>query len=65
MRKEVEIDDLLLERAKTVSGINDIERLIKVGLEALLTMDAARRLAASGGSEPDIEDIPQRRSTLE
>ncbi|HET9696878.1 MAG TPA: hypothetical protein VFP40_08440 [Terriglobales bacterium] len=48
MKIEVEIDELLLERAKTVSGIDDMERLIKVSLEALLTMDAARRLAAEG-----------------
>ena len=37
---------------------------LKQALQALVQRESARRLAALGGSEPRLEPIPRRRSTL-
>ena len=37
---------------------------LKQALQALVQRESARRLAALGGSEPSLEPIPRRRSSL-
>jgi Arc/MetJ family transcription regulator len=62
MRTTLIIDDDLLERARKATGIQEKTALVRVGLEALITREAAKRLAALGGTEPQLADVPRRRS---
>ena len=56
------IDDVLVERARRLTGIEEKTALVHAGLEALIAREAAKRLAALGGSQPQLEPAPRRRS---
>ena len=62
MRTTLIIDESLLERARELSGIQEKTALVRAGLEALIAREAGKRLAALGGSQPDLKDVPRRRS---
>lgn len=62
MRTTLIIDDLLLDRAKQLTGINEKTALVKAGLEALIAREAGKRLAALGGTQPQLRPVPRRRS---
>ena len=62
MRTTLIIDDELLERARSLTGIKEKTALVRAGLETLIAREAAKRLAALGGSEPDLQPIPRRRA---
>jgi Arc/MetJ family transcription regulator len=53
-------DDLVAEAAK-LTGIAEKTALVHEGLRALIARESARRLAALGGTDPDLESIPRRR----
>lgn len=61
MRTTVELDDVLLEEARLLTGIGQSSELLHEALRALIERESARRLAALGGSEPAIEPAPRRR----
>jgi len=61
MRTTLIIDDSLLGRAREMSGIVEKTALVHAGLEALIAREAARRLAALGGTEPGLRSVPRRR----
>lgn len=63
MRTTLNIDDDLLERASTMTGVKEKTALVRLGLEALIARESARRLAALGGTEKSLEDIPRRRES--
>ncbi|MGD8331481.1 MAG: type II toxin-antitoxin system VapB family antitoxin [Acidobacteriota bacterium] len=63
MRTTINIDDDLLAEAMRLTGITEKTALVRAGLEALVSWEASKRLARLGGSAPDIEPIPRRRST--
>jgi hypothetical protein len=63
MRTTLIIDDRLLERARTLTGIKEKTALMHAGLEALIAREAGKRLAALGGTQPKLADIPRRRPT--
>ena len=54
------LNDTLVERARELTGIEEKTALVHEGLRALIAREAARRLAALGGSAPDL-DLPARR----
>ncbi len=62
MRTTVNLDDELLKDAKRLTGIDDMTQLVNAGLKALVEREAARRLAKLGGTMPDLQTIPRRRS---
>jgi hypothetical protein len=62
MRTTLIIDRDLVERARELTGIEEKTALVRAGLEALIARESARRLAALGGSDPDLQPIPRRRS---
>ena len=62
MRTTVTIDDQLLARAQQLTGISEKAVLLREGLNALIEREAARRLAALGGSDPAAEAPPRRQS---
>jgi Arc/MetJ family transcription regulator len=61
MRTTLIIDDSLLEAARELTGIDEKTALVRAGLEALIEREAARRLAALGGTMPHLHPIPRRR----
>jgi Arc/MetJ family transcription regulator len=62
MRTTLIIDDALLERARRLTGIAEKTALVHAGLEALIARESARRLAALGGTMPDLAAPPRRRA---
>ena len=62
MRTTLILNQDLLERARTLTGIEEKTALLHAGLEALIAREAGKRLAALGGTQPNIADIPRRRS---
>ena len=61
MRTTLMIDDALLEEARRFTGIQEKTALVRAGLRSLISNEAAKRLIALGGSEPDVQPIPRRR----
>ncbi len=61
MRTTLNIEDELLARAAELTGIKEKTSLVKLGLEALIARESAKRLAALGGTEKNLEMIPRRR----
>jgi hypothetical protein len=61
MRTTLILDDALVDRARRLSGIAEKTALVHAGLEALIARAAARRLAALGGTMPDLAAPPRRR----
>jgi Arc/MetJ family transcription regulator len=62
MRTTLNIDDELLARAAELTGIKEKTSLVRLGLEALIARESAKRLAALGGTEKNLEMISRRRS---
>ncbi|MBX3483391.1 type II toxin-antitoxin system VapB family antitoxin [Phenylobacterium sp.] len=62
MRTTLAIDEDLLARAQAYTGVREKSALIREALKALIERESARRLARLGGSEPDLELAPRRRS---
>lgn len=61
MRTTVTLDVELLARAEEVTGTTERTALIRLGLEALIERESARRLAALGGSDPKAAAAPRQR----
>jgi Bacterial antitoxin of type II TA system, VapB len=61
MRTTLIIDDVLLEKAQSLSGLRQKTAVLHAGLEALIAREHARRLAALGGTERALKPIPRRR----
>lgn len=60
MRTTVTIDDKLMADAAEFSGLTEKSAIINRALRMLVEWEASRRLAAMGGTMPDIE-MPRRR----
>ncbi|MEO8758881.1 MAG: type II toxin-antitoxin system VapB family antitoxin [Devosia sp.] len=65
MRTTVTLDDELLEKARTYTGIKEKSALLNEALKLVVAREAGRRLAAMGGSEPDFAAPPRRRFPTE
>lgn len=61
MRTTLNIEDDLMEQASRMTGIVEKTALVRLGLEALIARESARRLALLGGTEKDMEAPPRRR----
>jgi Arc/MetJ family transcription regulator len=61
MRTTVALDDELMERAQTYTGLREKSALLREALRALIERESARRLARLGGSQPDLAPAPRRR----
>jgi Arc/MetJ family transcription regulator len=62
MRTTITLDDELLAKAKSYSGINETAALIREALKRLIEREAAKRLARLGGTMPELKPIPRRRT---
>lgn len=62
MRTTLNIEDELLDKAAKLTGIKEKTSLVKRGLESLIAVESARRLARLGGTEKGLKMIPRRRA---
>jgi Arc/MetJ family transcription regulator len=62
VRTTLNIDDELLDKAAKLTGIKEKTSLIRRGLESLIAIESAKRLARLGGSEKGLKTIPRRRA---
>jgi Arc/MetJ family transcription regulator len=62
MRTTLIIDDDLLEKARSLSGLAEKTAVVHAGLRALIAQETARRLAALGGSDKGARAPRRRRS---
>lgn len=62
MRTTLNIEDELLTKAGKLAGTREKTALVRMGLEALIEREAARRLAAMGGAMPKLSTAPRHRS---
>lgn len=65
MRSTVTIDDDLFARASELTGESERSALLRKGLETLIRVESARRLAALGGTDPAAVAAPRHRSEPE
>ena len=63
MRTTLNIEDELLNRASQLTGVKEKTALVRRGLEALIALESARRLAALGGTEKKLEPVRRRRQS--
>lgn len=63
MRTTVTIDDALYERALEVADPSmDRADLFREAIKTFVRVQAAKRLAALGGTMPEMQEIPRRRA---
>ena len=62
MRTTLNIDDELLGEAQRITGVTEKAALVREGLRALIERESARRLAQLGGSEPQLQPVPRRKT---
>ena len=60
MRTTIALDDELVNAAEGLTGITEKTSLVRHALKKLVEWESAKRLAALGGTMPDLE-IPRRR----
>ena len=61
MRTTLNIEDDLIDKAAKITGIKEKTALVKLGLEALIARESARRLAKLGGTQKQLQAIPRRK----
>ena len=61
MRTTVTIDDELLAKAAELTGVTENGALLRQGLQALIRIESARRLAALGGTDKSATSGARRR----
>jgi Arc/MetJ family transcription regulator len=62
MRTTVTIDDALYEKALEVADTNmDKSDIFREAMKTFVRVQAAKRLAALGGTTPKSQDVPRRR----
>jgi Arc/MetJ family transcription regulator len=61
MRTTLALDDDLIRIAQEFTGVSEKTALVREALKALIERESARRLAALGGSTPELKDISRRR----
>lgn len=61
-RTTVTVEDDLMRKAQAYTGVKEKSALIREALSQLVQREAARRLAALGGTMPELQRIPRRRT---
>ncbi|MGR3175739.1 MAG: type II toxin-antitoxin system VapB family antitoxin [Candidatus Scalindua sp.] len=63
MRTTLNIDDDIVKKASKLTGVKEKTSLVRLGLEALIARESARRLAELGGTEKSLKPVPRRRNS--
>lgn len=61
MRTTLNIDDKAISKASRLTGVHKKTELVRMGLEALIAREAAKKLAVLGGSDRRARVAPRRR----
>ncbi|MDI6025158.1 type II toxin-antitoxin system VapB family antitoxin [Corticibacterium sp. UT-5YL-CI-8] len=61
MRSTINLDDSLMEKARSLTGTKETAALVRQALETLVRVEAGKRLIALGGTMPDAEAAPRQR----
>lgn len=61
MRTTLNIEETLMKKASELTGVKEKTTLVKLGLEALIAQESAKRLAKLGGTQRQLKAIPRRR----
>jgi Arc/MetJ family transcription regulator len=61
MRTTITLDDDLIRTAQEYSGLKETSAVVRAALVAFVQREAARRLAALGGTDPSIQLVRRRR----
>jgi hypothetical protein len=61
MRSTLNIDDEMLREAAALTEEKEKTALVRMGLEALIARESARRLARLGGTQPRLSSVRRRR----
>ncbi len=61
MRTTLNIEDSLIKKVSKLTGIKEKTTMVKLGLEALISLESSKRLAKLGGTEKRLRVIPRRR----
>jgi Arc/MetJ family transcription regulator len=64
MRTTATVDDDLLRQAAELTGLSEPAALIRLAVETLVQVEAGRRLAALGGSDPAAAVAPRRQGVV-
>jgi Arc/MetJ family transcription regulator len=64
MRSTISLDDKLMERARSLTGTKETAALVRQALETLVRVESGKRLIALGGTMPEAEVAPRRRSEV-
>ena len=62
MRTTLNIEDNLIDKASKLTGVKEKTSLVRLGLEALIARESAKRLAKLGGTEKNLDNISRRRN---
>ena len=62
MRTTLNIESELLSNAAKLTGIKEKTSLVRLGLQALIARESAKRLASLGGTEKGLKMIPRRKA---
>jgi Arc/MetJ family transcription regulator len=63
MRTTLNIESDLLNNAAKLTGIKEKTSLVRLGLQALMAKESAKRLARLGGTEKGLKVIPRRKTS--
>jgi Arc/MetJ family transcription regulator len=61
VRTTLNIDDEILKKASELTGVHEKTSLVRMGLEALISRESAKRLAKLGGTEKELKEIKRER----
>lgn len=61
MRTTIDLDEGLLEDARSLTGVTGTTALVRQALETLVRVESGKRLIALGGTMPDARIAPHRR----
>jgi Arc/MetJ family transcription regulator len=62
MRSTINLDDKLLEQARSLTGTKETAAFVRQALETLVRLETGKRLIALGGTMPAPEAGPRRQS---
>jgi hypothetical protein len=61
MRTTLNIDDQAIEKASLLTGVKEKTALVRMGLDALIALESAKRLADLGGTQKHLRRVRRRR----
>ncbi len=61
MRTTLNIDEEIIKKACSLTGVKEKTALVRMGLQALIAKESAKRLADLGGTEPQLQSIRRNR----